>query len=86
MPDDGLSSGRLVPLRRWRLSSSVARRAASPVSGMYFAASRPLSLDPSSLRRALRARIIVQPCALVLKVQDQPSSKHGFDTASWMSF
>lgn len=48
MPEAGLSCGKTVPSRRWRLSSPAARRVASAVKGIYFAASSPLSPEPSS--------------------------------------
>jgi hypothetical protein len=48
IPDEGLSCGKTVPSLRWRLSSPAARRAASAVKGIYFAGSRPLSLEPST--------------------------------------
>lgn len=55
MPDDGLSCGNDVPFSRCRFSSAAARLAAVLLSGMYLAASRPLSSAPSRLRRILRA-------------------------------
>jgi hypothetical protein len=48
IPEEGLSCGKTVPSLRWRLSSPAARRAASAVKGIYFAGSRPLSLEPST--------------------------------------
>jgi hypothetical protein len=85
MPDEGLSCGNEVPSRRCRSSSLAERAEASRTFGMYFAGSRPLSVELSSCRRSFAACSLSSqaPCSLRWRISH--TSKHGFETAKLIS-